>query len=66
MTTSESSSSSQIRAMHRCRFCGHLSTREDMSDAAIYSGVVECPECGELSALNVAIENTRDNTTSKA
>ena len=53
----EQTSSSQIRAMHQCRICGHLSKREDMSEIAIYSGVVECPKCGHGDCLNVTIED---------
>ena len=60
MSTSEPSPNSNIRAMHRCKFCGHLSSREDISEVAIYSGVVECPKCGEASALDVVIEDTKE------
>ena len=62
----EHASASGLRAMHLCKFCGHLSSREEMSEIAIYSGVIECMKCGQATGLNVTIEDSRETAAGEA
>ena len=47
----------RLRAMHRCKHCGHVSSRADSSPLELISGVFECAQCEEASPLNVVIED---------
>ena len=57
MNQNEREPRTDFRALHQCRHCGHLTSREDTAEVSIISGVFDCPHCGQASPLNVVIED---------
>ena len=57
MTSDEQIPSTQYRVFHKCTHCGHLVSRREMPETAFISGIIECPRCGEATALNLTVED---------
>jgi len=43
---------------HVCKACGQEILRSEMEAPTLLSGVVQCPACGRLGALNIEIRST--------
>jgi rRNA maturation endonuclease Nob1 len=54
---SENQSIPEFQPVHVCKNCGHELLRSEMDAYALISGVVQCPACGQPSALNVEIRS---------
>lgn len=50
-----SATKSRLKSVHVCTQCGATTSREDMTEEAMISGVLECPKCGLVGPLNVSV-----------
>ena len=59
-------SSSDLRAVHECRYCGHRLRRDEMKTEDLVSGVIECPVCNIPGPLTIVIHSDNDRKPPRA
>lgn len=51
-------SSRKLKTVHRCLYCGEVVRRDDMTEEAMITGIIECPGCNRSGPLSLAVVNS--------